>query len=342
MNLRHSNPPRYSNPLDNLTHTLTGLMMARAGINRKIPSAGLLMMIAANAPDLDIVSGLGGTATYLNIHRGITHSLIAAPVMAAIAVVIVALIRRRKLPWLSMWLAAIAGVLSHLLLDWTNAYGIRLLLPFSSEWLRLDTVYVVDVAIWAILLLGVAAPALGKLVSSEIGAKPTRGTGWAIFALATLSIYEAGRYVAHERALSILNARIYAGTAPVRVAAFAQSLAPWAWKGVIETSASYVVFYMDLRDDFDPSSGKEFFKAEPSPRIEAAKHTREFDSLVRYSSFPLWKVTAGSDPQSRARVELFDLRFGTPASPGLQASGFVDGSNRVEDPAVKFGPLQSK
>ena len=65
------------------------------------------------------------------------------------------------------------GVLSHLVLDWTNVYGIRLLLPFSSRWLRLDQTDVVDPWILAILLLAVAAPALARMVSAEIGSKKT-------------------------------------------------------------------------------------------------------------------------------------------------------------------------
>ena len=64
-----------------------------------------------------------------------------------------------------------SGVLSHLALDWTNAYGIRLFLPFSSRWLRLDMTDVVDPWILVVLLLAVAAPALSRLVNAEIGSR---------------------------------------------------------------------------------------------------------------------------------------------------------------------------
>ena len=48
--------------MDNLTHTLTGLMMARAGLAKPGQRGGALMiMLAANAPDMDVLwSGLPG------------------------------------------------------------------------------------------------------------------------------------------------------------------------------------------------------------------------------------------------------------------------------------------
>ena len=329
--------------MDNLTHTLTGLMLSRSVVPRSVQRAGLLMMVGANAPDLDVFwSWIGGTANYLRLHRGITHSIAFSPVMALLAVAIVWLVERKKLPWLSLWLFSWIGVLSHLLLDWTNVYGIRMYLPFSSEWLRLDTVNVVDLVVWAILLLGVAAPALGRLVSSEIGAKSGRGTGWAVTVLFLLFVYEAGRYVMHDRAVETLNARIYEAGTPVRVAAFAQTANPFAWKGVVETSTSYVVFYMNLLEDFDPSSGRVFYKPQPSAFMEAARKTNEFDSLMGFSSFSLWRVNLLSDPAGSARVDLFDLRFGTPVSPGLAATAVVDAAGRVQSATVGFGSIQPK
>ena len=38
------------------------------------------MVVAANLPDVDIISWAGGSLTYIEYHRGIAHSLIALPV----------------------------------------------------------------------------------------------------------------------------------------------------------------------------------------------------------------------------------------------------------------------
>jgi inner membrane protein len=55
------------------------------------------------------------------------------------------------------WLLALAyiGCLSHPLFDWFNSYGIRLLEPFSSQWFYGDTLFIIDIWLWAALIAGV-------------------------------------------------------------------------------------------------------------------------------------------------------------------------------------------
>ena len=76
------------------------------------------------------------------------------------------------------WGIALIGVASHLLLDWTNVYGIRLLFPFSSQWFHLDLINLFDLIVWVVLLLAWLGPLMGKLVSGEIGAKREPGAAW--------------------------------------------------------------------------------------------------------------------------------------------------------------------
>ena len=129
--------------MDNVTHTLTGLMLGRA-LAPALPRAGLMMMMAANAPDIDVISGAFGAATYLDQHRWLTHGIAAAPVMALGPVLLARwMAGAAAFPWLRAWGFAVAAVLSHLLLDWTNVYGIRLLAPFSGRWFRLDATHVI-------------------------------------------------------------------------------------------------------------------------------------------------------------------------------------------------------
>jgi inner membrane protein len=324
--------------LDNITHTLTGLMLARAGVGKSVPRAGLLMMLAANAPDVDVVSWLGGPVTYLEYHRWFTHSLAAAPLMAAIVVVIArAASRGRPFPWIRAFVAATVGVASHLALDWTNIYGIRLLLPFSPDWLRLDINAIVDLWIWALFLLAIAAPALAKLVSSEIGATPGTGRGWAIFALLALSGYEYGRYLAHDRAVAVLNARIYDGATPVRVAAFPEFANPLRWRGLVETGDAYRVFALSLAEGFDPSAGAVFFKGLPNEATLAASKTLIFQRFLAFSPLPLWRTVPASEPEGATQVDVFDMRFGDPRHPAFVTTAVVDRSNKVVRSGFSFG-----
>ena len=201
--------------MDNLTHTATGLFLSRIGLKRWTPLATPILILAANAPDVDIVTAAGGSLNYLHFHRHLSHSLVAMPLMALLAVAVARLVGRKPVRWLGAFAIAMVAVATHLLLDLTNSYGVRLLLPFSSRWLRLDITNVVDVWIWSALLIGVAAPFLARLVGSEIAsahAKPAghgRVAAWC--ALAFLLLYNCGRAVLHARAVAIAEARIYEG-----------------------------------------------------------------------------------------------------------------------------------
>jgi len=70
--------------MDNITHTLTGLAISQAGFNRKTRYATLAIVIGANLPDIDLVSGFGGNVDYLEYHRGITHSIIGVTVLGTL------------------------------------------------------------------------------------------------------------------------------------------------------------------------------------------------------------------------------------------------------------------
>ncbi|MBI3472963.1 MAG: metal-dependent hydrolase [Candidatus Solibacter usitatus] len=323
--------------MDNLTHTLTGLLMARAGLNRFTPRAAAVLLLAANAPDLDVVTALGGSSTYLALHRHVTHSLAMAPLLALLPVAIVRLARRSGLDWTRCWLVSLAGVLSHLLLDLTNLYGIRLLLPFSGSWLRLDITSVVDAWIWAALILAVAAPALSRLVESEIGEagrNRRHGSRWALFALAFVLVYNGARALLHDRAVAILESRIYEGSPAQRVAAFPDPVNPLRWRGLVEGEAFYRILDVDLRSEFDPSRGTLFYKGERNAAVETAGQTEPFRSLLGFVQYPLWVVTP--EPESALRVDLMDLRFGTPRQPGFTATARVDGRGRVLESAFRF------
>src|SRR5262249_48626179 len=152
------------------------------------------------------------------------------------------------LPWLGVrylagaalgWLEYIGAwiaVLTHLLLDWTNVYGIRLLLPFSDRWLRLGITDIVDPWILSILLVAIAPPALVKLGSDEIGGRnaPPPRRAWAVFALIAVASYESFRYVSHERALNMLASHLYGDAPPARVTALPDRINPTRWRGIVE------------------------------------------------------------------------------------------------------------
>jgi inner membrane protein len=318
--------------MDNLTHSLTGLLLSRAGLNRFHPRADLLLIIAANIPDIDIVTLVRGPLFYFEQHRGITHSIAALPAMALLSVLFVCAIGRSMRGWLAAWGIASLGVASHLLLDWTNTYGIRLFLPFSSRWLHLDLINLFDLIIWGALLLGWLAPMLSRLVSSEIGASAGPGRGMAIFALSFFLVYDAGRMLWHERAIEILNSREYRGGPPIRAAAFPSgAVNPFEWEGWIERPEFVMHFLLNVWEQFDPEAGMIIYKPGPSPAIDAARQAHPVQVFLRFAQYPLWSVTGVDSPAGAHEVEVTDWRF------PFGAEALVDSSNHVISSSFHYG-----
>jgi inner membrane protein len=306
--------------MDNVTHSLVGLMLARVtGRNTA------MVIVAANLPDIDTVSLAGGMLTYLDIHRGLAHSLIAMPFMALIPMF---LFRSRN--WQS-YAACLLGVFSHLLLDWTNAYGIRLLTPFSGRWLHLDITDIVDPWILLAFGLAIAAPALAGLVGSEIGARKNTGAkrAWAWAALVFLVAYEGGRFAAHDRAIGVMSARLFNGKPAIGLAAIPSRWTPFQWRGIAQGDGYVVDVPVDLNTEFDPSEGRIDYS---SPPDATALKTRPFEVFSRFDQLPFWKTTP-------TEVQLLDLRFGTPEHPGFQAVAQRDPSGAITDPKFRMGPI---
>jgi len=310
--------------MDNITHTLTGLALSRAGLNRWHPRAAVLLMLSANAPDIDIVTASRGSLSYFEAHRGITHAIAAAPVMALLCVLVVGAFSRSLRGWKAAWGLCLIGLASHLLLDWTNAYGIRLFLPFSARWLRLDLNNLFDLWIWAVLMLAWVGPWLGRLVSSEMGAPAGTGHALALFALSFIVVYDFGRWLAHQRAIEMLNSRVYQGGPPIRSAAFPTSLAnPFEWSGWIERPEFVMHFPMNVRQDFDPAAGLIIYKAKPGPAIDAAREVQPVEAFLKFSQYPLWQVLPVAEPEGAHQVDVRDWRF------PFTASVTEDALNRV-------------
>src|SRR5437773_6148595 len=59
--------------MDNATHTLFALTLARTPLGRAGRGTTAALVIASNIPDIDIVASARGSVSYLTWHRGPTH-----------------------------------------------------------------------------------------------------------------------------------------------------------------------------------------------------------------------------------------------------------------------------
>lgn len=162
--------------MDNITHALAGSLIAAAAVAR-VGRSGVSLssrartalftvgVVTAELPDADLLyagQALGmGKLGYLLHHRGHTHTMLFA---IAAALVVWWLVRRlvrelRSGPAHSALLTvALAGTLSHLVLDFSNSYGIHPFWPADNRWFYGDAVFIVEpwlfvMAIPALVLL---------------------------------------------------------------------------------------------------------------------------------------------------------------------------------------------
>jgi inner membrane protein len=297
--------------MDNITHSLVGLLLARAGLEKTTPQGTAMMVLAANAPDIDAIFWFSGAQTYLEWHRTYPHAIAFAPLVALLPM----LLARVRFSWPS-FLASLIGVFSHLVLDWTNSYGIPLALPFSWHRFRLDIANVFDVWIWAILLGGAVAMALARSTRRH----------WARATLAALLIFEGVRIVSHARAINLISARSnYESAPPQRVTALPGAFNPLAWRGVVEGPGLVIILPVDVVNG--PGALRVYPLAAPIPAMDAALRTRPFQVFSGWSQLPFWKVTPLAEG---LRLDLIDLRFGDPDHAGFASvTAIVDRSGKV-------------
>ena len=73
--------------MDNVTHTLFALTLARTPLGRAGRGTTVALVLASNAPDVDIVATLGGAESYLRWHRGPTHGPLGVMALGKVTVI---------------------------------------------------------------------------------------------------------------------------------------------------------------------------------------------------------------------------------------------------------------
>ncbi|MDR2744283.1 MAG: metal-dependent hydrolase [Desulfovibrio sp.] len=162
--------------MDPLSHAASGAVAFLAMKERPAHRLALpLAALAAASPDVDIFFASTPLQSLL-LHRGITHSLAALPVMGLLLACASRPLWRATTPgrwgFVKVWLfmSALAGL--HIWLDVVTTYGTMIFLPFSHERVRLNGLFIVDPLLTLPLLCGLfyavkkssRAAALGALV----------------------------------------------------------------------------------------------------------------------------------------------------------------------------------
>ncbi len=179
--------------------------------------------------------------------------------------------------WGWLYLTAFAAALTHILLDWTNNYGVRPFFPLNPRWYAGSFMFIAEPIIWLLFFLAFFMPWVLGLPSSEIGArrKPFRGRGWAIFALTGIFLLGCWRWTEHARSLSLLQNASVASEPAIRMAAEPYPVNPFRWHAILETPDFYQTAEINTRTGsvLSDSQRDVLYKPTRTPAVEAAKRT---------------------------------------------------------------------
>jgi inner membrane protein len=382
--------------MEPITHFMTGACLARAGFNRKAAYATVAMTIAAEMPDLDTLWSFDGPVAGFEHHRGITHTFLGLPFEGVAVIGAVWLLHRWRLRradaaairaaaapphpapatdqtivrpltaapvrWGLLYGFVLIALLSHILLDWTNNYGVRPFFPFNPRWYAGSIVFIFEPVLFAVLLLALIAPALFGLISSEVGARRPafRGRGWAIFAMLSMIGLWAWREVEHDTAIRLASTAAYgpqgstdlsappvplAPTEILRVTASPYPGNPYRWHTVVDTPAFYQMATVDsLKQTVATNPGEDlFYKPRATAATMAARRSWLGEVYLDWSSWPLVAdigpaaaINAPPGTPDWTAVNFRDLRFMYDTSlmhgrsnPPLSATVYIDAGGHV-------------
>lgn len=230
--------------MDTLTHALSGMLLARATAPAEprtdrldMRSRLLAGFLAAAFPDSDVVIRFfSDELTYLNLHRGVTHSLPLLPLWAVLLSFAFALLWRRRYSWRAFYGVTLASLFLHVCGDVITAYGTMVLAPFSDYQMALPAIFIIDPWFSAIIVAGLLAAWWWRSrVAAVLGLVVLTGYV-AVQAWQMEQVHSLGAHLAAARGVAVLE-----------VVALPQPLSPFNWKIILRDADGLHVADVNLR-----------------------------------------------------------------------------------------------
>lgn len=305
--------------MDNFCHTLVGAACGEAGLKRTTRFGNVTLMIAANLPDVDVLSFLTDTDP-ISFRRGWTHGVIAQVTLPMALTAVMYAVGRFRAPRPSTgtqgapggvegrtdtgpplrvgWLLLLSfvGVYSHVFLDFLNNYGIRLLAPFDWRWFYGDTLFIADVWLW--LVLGVSV----WLSRRQHRPGPSR------VGLVFASCYIALMLTSAQMARTVVSGawRDVHGTEPRALMVGPLPFTPFTRTVIIDAGNRYEVGSFRWWPTAVTFETEHIVKNSGHPLVKVARPAPPIREFLVWARFPYWMTTR--EPGG-TRVTVGDVRF---------------------------------
>lgn len=340
--------------MDNVTHTLFGATLARTPLARAGRGTTAALILASNAPDVDIVTTVSGAINYLEWHRGPTHGPLGVAGLGLVVAGIVwigsrVLDRDRTAThagFLPLAAVSIFGVLCHVFMDLPTSYGTRLLSPFDWHWYAVDLMPIID-----IYLLAALAGCLW------FGKRPPWRRRTVVIALTFMAANYGVRIAAHREALAAAP-RFFGFALPERcdasrgqgpsidrwpihgelseadrqqpclleLIALPTFTSPFQWRLVAQLSDAYDTRDIDLVEFAPPPIAPwRLVQRVPNrwtPKTLTAAQTETAQIFLGFSRLPA--ASAVQAPDGNTLISWSDVRFTTGASRNFQDARRAD------------------
>lgn len=324
--------------MDTLTHALSGAVLGR--VLARPGRTGTLQLRAAQAvaagaaaaafPDIDFVLGYVSEIAYLRGHRGVTHSVLLAPLWALLLAGLMSRISRLgggdARPWRAFYPVALGALLIHIAGDFITQFGTMMLAPFSDRRFGLGTTFIIDLVFSGILLGGLLASAIWRCsrvpaALALVAVADWVGVGW----MGRGEALEAGRAYAAAQGIPI-----------VTLDAAPRPASPFNWTVVVFDGRDYHLAHLNTRRSEPMLAGPDDnfirrYSAPYQPVAQAVWERRarfgngEAEALARsvweaedfafyrwFALFPVLDRVDAADPGGMRCAAFRDLRFEMP------------------------------
>ena len=325
--------------MDTITQGLLGAATAQLGFRQKIGrDATWVAAAAAIVPDLDIfiapLLSLTGAElddmARLRIHRGWSHSLFVAPLLALPIAALWWRARRgyaRRLagagerakppPFWLLYLCVFVAVFTHPLLDWCTSYGTRLLEPLTDTRYAIDAAPIIDFIYTPLLLVTLLACWAARKIARGRAPRATLVIGWA-GVLLSVGYLAAGRLL-HDRAADRAAALVASkGEKVLRADAYPAIGTIFLWRAVVQTDQAWHAVRVHHFTERPPQQWRAARAARTAPN-EWVRRARRLEEYQTYRWFTNDRIRVEYEAINGVHVVRFhDMRY-SPRLDGIES-----------------------